>query len=34
MTVDEILFRASANGDIMTEGDGVITPTQLKTIAG
>ncbi len=33
MSVDEILFRASANGDIMTEGDGVITPTQLKTIA-
>lgn len=33
MTVDQILFRASANGDIMTSGDGEITPTQLKTIA-
>lgn len=29
MTVEEILFRASANGDIMTLGDGMITDIQL-----
>lgn len=32
MTVDEILFRASANGDIMTSGDGEITEIQLAKL--
>jgi len=29
MTTDEILFRASSNGDVMTKGDGMITDIQL-----
>jgi len=32
MNPDEILFRASSTGFIMTDGDGMITEKQLKTI--
>ena len=32
MTVEEILFRASANGDTMTMGDGFITEIQLAKL--
>jgi len=32
MNPDEILFRASSTGDLMTDGDGMITEKQLETI--
>ncbi len=32
MNADEILFRASSTGDLMTDGDGMITEKQLVTL--
>lgn len=33
MNVDQILFRASSNGDLLTNGDGQVTEKQLITIS-